>query len=293
MLVAVGQTGADVEELTDPRLAGQVPYGPASGTRGQRGADGRCPGTSGDLVADPAVDREMVLPAQPVVPDPCRMRDGRVCLVHLTVLLDQPWIVMTISVVLHGCSHDSLLTFRPADQQRHEIRGRAAKLAGLGCHWPRGHRPRRRASVSARTASRNRSRGTHTRLPPAPVMCTIQSRNRPQRSGRPRSGSRLDGIPDSASTRCTRDASSGVRKFPSRRRADPTGSVAGAVGSPAGRASPPGGPAGGPAGGPEPCSTPAHLPRRHALRPACIMPNRPGSCSGAHSAWVWTPASLQ
>jgi hypothetical protein len=68
------QAGADVEELADPGLAGQV----------ADGADEELAGAAGDLddlgeggtelVAGVAVDRVVVLATQPVVPDPGRVR---------------------------------------------------------------------------------------------------------------------------------------------------------------------------------------------------------------------------
>ena len=72
------QAAADVEELADPGLAGQVADGAvqelpvAAGQVGNRGI--HLP----QLLAELAVDREVVLAAQPVVPDPRRMRDHRV-----------------------------------------------------------------------------------------------------------------------------------------------------------------------------------------------------------------------
>ena len=68
-----------------------------------------------------------------------------------------------------------------------------------------------------------RSRGTHTRFPPTPARCATRSSSRPHHSGRPGSGSPLEGMPASASTSRTLEASSGVRKFPSRRRGVPGG----------------------------------------------------------------------
>jgi hypothetical protein len=74
-VVGGGQARADIQELPDPFLAGQVLHGadeksPVS-TRGtdQFGDEGK------DLLADLAVDLVVVFTAEPVVPDPRRMRD--------------------------------------------------------------------------------------------------------------------------------------------------------------------------------------------------------------------------
>jgi hypothetical protein len=106
---------------------------------------------------------------------------------------------------------------------RQEVRGHAASSS----RRPGRYRPRRRASARTLAASLARSRGTHTRLPPAPVSRTNPSNSRPHRSGRRGSGSSLEGMPASASTARTLEASSGVRKFPSRRRGAPGGSPSG------------------------------------------------------------------
>jgi len=69
------QAGADVEELADAGLTGQV--ADRTGEEGPGGAgvldDGREDGT--DLVANPLIGGEVVLAAQPVVPDPGTVRD--------------------------------------------------------------------------------------------------------------------------------------------------------------------------------------------------------------------------
>jgi hypothetical protein len=83
--------------------------------------------------------------------------------------------------------------------------------------------PRWRAAARTLAASLARSFGTQTRFPPVPAMCTSWSSSRPHRSGRPGSGSPLEGMPASVSTARTLEASSGVRKFPSRRLGAPGG----------------------------------------------------------------------
>jgi hypothetical protein len=86
--------------------------------------------------------------------------------------------------------------------------------------------PRWRAAARTLAASLARSLGTQTRFPPPPARCTSRSSSRPHHSGRRGSGSLLEGIPASASTARTLEASSGVRKFPSRRLATPGGRLA-------------------------------------------------------------------
>lgn len=77
-VVGRGQPGADVEELADPCLAGQVmddaDQEPALGARGVNnvGQDGT------NLFADLAIDQVIVPAPQPIVPDPSRVRRGRV-----------------------------------------------------------------------------------------------------------------------------------------------------------------------------------------------------------------------
>ena len=73
-VVRGGQAGADVEELADARLPGQVPD--RAGEEGPGGAGVLHDRREGleHLVADLAVDGEVVLAAQPVVPDPGRLR---------------------------------------------------------------------------------------------------------------------------------------------------------------------------------------------------------------------------
>src|ERR1700722_18952854 len=72
------QPGPDVEELANSRLASQVTNG--AGQKAPRRA--RHHGDTREdflvLIASFAVDRVIVLAAQPVVPDPGRMRDGGV-----------------------------------------------------------------------------------------------------------------------------------------------------------------------------------------------------------------------
>jgi hypothetical protein len=68
------QAGADVQELADLRLAGQVPDGAGEEPPGGAG-DVHDLGIDGAIVVTGvAVHREVVLAAQPVVPDPRRVR---------------------------------------------------------------------------------------------------------------------------------------------------------------------------------------------------------------------------
>jgi hypothetical protein len=73
-VVGRGQPGADVEELTDPCLGGQVAddadQEPALGARGVNNV---WQGGTNPL-ADLAIDRVIVPAAQPIVPDPSRVR---------------------------------------------------------------------------------------------------------------------------------------------------------------------------------------------------------------------------
>ena len=72
-VVGGGQAGADVQELTDARLTGQVPdRADQEGPRGASVLDDRRERLE-NLVADLAVDVEVVFAAQPVVPDPGRL----------------------------------------------------------------------------------------------------------------------------------------------------------------------------------------------------------------------------
>ena len=77
-VVGGGQPGADVQELADPGLAGQVADGvgqeppAAAGDVGDAGED------SSELVAGGPVNRVVVLAAEPVVPDPGRVGDAGV-----------------------------------------------------------------------------------------------------------------------------------------------------------------------------------------------------------------------
>src|SRR6266571_1717196 len=72
------QAGADVQELADPRLAGQVPDRAAQERPVSAGEAGDVREHRHDLVTDHAVGRVMVLAAQPVIPDPGRVRHGYV-----------------------------------------------------------------------------------------------------------------------------------------------------------------------------------------------------------------------
>jgi len=73
-----GQAGADVEELPDAHLPGQVPHGAAHERAGGAGDDSDVGEGGQELVAGRAVDGVVVLSAEPVVPDPGRVRHGRV-----------------------------------------------------------------------------------------------------------------------------------------------------------------------------------------------------------------------
>src|SRR5919198_214577 len=98
-IVGGGQAGADVQELGDPRLADQVadraaqerPVGPGQGDDVREHI--------GDPVTDRAVDRVVVLAAEPVVPDPGRVRHAGVDLVDPVHLppssLGRLWRIMT------------------------------------------------------------------------------------------------------------------------------------------------------------------------------------------------------
>jgi hypothetical protein len=68
------QAGAYVEELADPRLASQVSDDPDPQRTGKPGSRAYARVQLRDLFADLAVDLVVVLAAQPVVPDPGRMR---------------------------------------------------------------------------------------------------------------------------------------------------------------------------------------------------------------------------
>jgi hypothetical protein len=70
-----GQAGADVQELADPALPGEVAHG-----AGEEGPVGACPGdylraAAGDLLGGVTVRRKMIFPSDPYVVDPGRMRD--------------------------------------------------------------------------------------------------------------------------------------------------------------------------------------------------------------------------
>jgi hypothetical protein len=69
-----GQAGADVQELPDPRLDGQVADRPGQERPGRAGDHGDTGKDLQVLIARCPVDRVVVLAAQPVVPDPGRMR---------------------------------------------------------------------------------------------------------------------------------------------------------------------------------------------------------------------------
>ena len=96
-VVGGGQAGADVEELADARLTGQVPdRADQEGPGGASVLDDRREGLE-NLVADLAVDGEVVLAAQPVVPDPGRLR-------HVGIDLGR-YLAGGGRVVCHGMPH--------------------------------------------------------------------------------------------------------------------------------------------------------------------------------------------
>jgi hypothetical protein len=100
-VVGGGQAGADVEELADARLTGQVLD--RAGEEGPGGAsvfDDRREGLE-DLVADLSVDGEVVLAAQSVVPDPGRLR-------HVSVDVGR-YLAGGGRVVCHGTPHLPLI----------------------------------------------------------------------------------------------------------------------------------------------------------------------------------------
>jgi hypothetical protein len=72
------QAGADVEELPDPGLAGQVTDRADQETALHMGDIGDVGKHPQDHVADLAVGREVILAAQQVIPDPGRVRDASV-----------------------------------------------------------------------------------------------------------------------------------------------------------------------------------------------------------------------
>jgi len=84
-VVEGGQAGTDVEELPNPRFAGEVcdDADEERANRASQVADVR--EDLEDLITHFAVHREVVLAAQPVVPDTGRVRDGRVDLGSLIV----------------------------------------------------------------------------------------------------------------------------------------------------------------------------------------------------------------
>jgi hypothetical protein len=67
--------GADVEELPDAGVADQVGDSPFEERTGRPRHYGDVGVETGELVADLAVDLEVVVAAEPVVPDPGRMWD--------------------------------------------------------------------------------------------------------------------------------------------------------------------------------------------------------------------------
>ena len=77
-VAGAGQAGADVQELPDPGLGGQVPHGPVEERPVLPGGGAhRGPGAQ-HLAGRLPVGREVVFPAQEVVVDPGGMRPGHV-----------------------------------------------------------------------------------------------------------------------------------------------------------------------------------------------------------------------
>src|SRR5439155_14279717 len=72
------QTGADVEELADAGFAGEIPDGTGEEAAGEARVLHNLGEGDTDLVADGPVGREVVFAAQPVVPDPSRLRHAAV-----------------------------------------------------------------------------------------------------------------------------------------------------------------------------------------------------------------------
>src|SRR3712207_4680003 len=77
-----GQAGADVEELPDAHLAGEERDRPRLERPGVAGRPHDAREDADHLVADGAVDLEVVLAAEPVVPDPRGVRHAGVDLRH-------------------------------------------------------------------------------------------------------------------------------------------------------------------------------------------------------------------
>jgi hypothetical protein len=77
-IVRGGQPGTDVEELADPGLTGQEPHGAAEERPISASGGAHVRQELQDLFSDLPVGGEVVLAAQPVVPDPCGMRHARV-----------------------------------------------------------------------------------------------------------------------------------------------------------------------------------------------------------------------
>jgi hypothetical protein len=76
------QPDADVQELPHPGRAGQVPHHAGEERAGGPGLGSRLGQDVQDLVAGLAVDSVVVFAAQPVVPDPGRIRHGGVDPLH-------------------------------------------------------------------------------------------------------------------------------------------------------------------------------------------------------------------
>src|SRR6266487_45603 len=72
------QAGADVQELADARPGGQVPDGPGEKVPVGAGRADQLRDERENLVPDLPVNGVMILAAQPVIPDPRRMRNRRI-----------------------------------------------------------------------------------------------------------------------------------------------------------------------------------------------------------------------
>jgi len=77
--VGGGQAGADVEELADPYITGQMADGAEQESSAGAGDVDDAWGTGTNLLTERLVDRVVVFAAQPVVPDPGRVRPAAFC----------------------------------------------------------------------------------------------------------------------------------------------------------------------------------------------------------------------
>jgi len=142
-VVGGGQAGADVEELADAGVTGQIPdHAGEEGPGGASVLDDRRKGLE-NLVADLAVDGEVVLAAQPVVPDPGRLG-------HVGVELGR-YLAGGGRVVRHGIPHLLWLRAAAAVPTPSTLGTLASDVAvsttggsrptGISPWLPHGHRP--------------------------------------------------------------------------------------------------------------------------------------------------------